>query len=1197
VSPARPWHARTIDHEEAHMQLETANDSKPAAKSKSKAPSLADKFDLEQSNVLLTGSQAVVRLTLMQRARDERAGLNTAGFVTGYRGSPIAGLEGQFQRAAPFTRKYHVVFKPGLNEDLAATALWGAQQSELRGEGKYDGVFGIWYGKGPGVDRTGDAFRHANHAGTSKHGGVLALMGDDHTCESSTSAHQSEFAFLDYMMPVLNPAGVQEIIDYGLHGFAMSRFASVWVGIKCVKDNIESTTSVEAGLDRVQPVIPADFRMPEGGLGIRLADTALAKETRLHDHKRQAVLAYARANHLDRIVYKGGAAPKVGIITTGKSYLDTMQALEELGIDARRADEMGLRLMKVAMVWPLEPQAIAEFARGLDLIIVVEEKRALIETQVKEQLYDWAERPKVVGKRDESNTQSSWLFPAAGALEPTDIAIAVGERLLRYRNDEGIKSRIADLKRHKGNRPSGGDVAQRLPYFCAGCPHNSSTVVPKGSHAYAGIGCHFMAQWMDRNTEGFTQMGAEGANWIGEAPFSKRTHVFQNLGDGTYTHSGSLAIRAAATAGVNMTFKILYNDAVAMTGGQKLEQGITVPAIAKQVISEGSRRTVVVTDQPEKYDTDRSLPAEVDVYHRRELQRVQEDLAKIDGLTVLIYDQTCAAEKRRRRKRGQFPDPAKRAFINTAVCEGCGDCGVKSNCVAVQPVETELGRKRMIDQSACNKDYSCVEGFCPSFVTVHGGTLKKALGAASSGRGLDLVASLPEPKLPALDKPFSMIVTGVGGTGVVTVSAVLCEAAHIDGKGVGSIDMTGLAQKGGAVACHLRIAARQDQISAIRVGVAGADAVVGCDLVTTGTNKILETVRKGETQVTLNTHEQLNGDFARDADLRLPALRIKQAVEERAGARNVRMLDAHELSVRLFGDSIMSNMLMLGYAYQLGHVPIRAAAIETAIELNGAQIELNKRAFRFGRLAAHDAKALEGLLGENKAAAGAAALPLDEAIAKRKTELAAYQDEALAERFAARVARIREVEAKQAPGRGGLTEAVARGYHKLLAYKDEYEVARLFTTEDFKRSLESQFEGDYKLHFHLAPPLIARKDKTTGKPRKIELGSWMMPAFRLLARMKGLRGTSLDLFGYTAERRMERRLIGEYEAVLDEIERKLANANHAICVELASIPERMKGYGHVKHANVEGAKKREADLLRQLRSPAPTPAPQKMAAE
>ncbi|HFQ14802.1 MAG TPA: indolepyruvate ferredoxin oxidoreductase family protein, partial [Rhodobacteraceae bacterium] len=800
----------------------TSHEPAGAAEGRPPAPtsaSLTDKFDLGKTRQLLTGSQAVVRLMLMQHARDKAAGLNTAGYVTGYRGSPIAALEGTFLRFKPLIEKSNILFHSGLNEDLAATALWGAQQAELRGEGKYDGVFGLWYGKGPGVDRSGDAFRHANHAGTSKYGGVLALMGDDHTCESSTSAHQSEFAFVDAMMPVLNPAGVQEILDYGLIGYALSRYAGVWVGLKCVKDNIESTATVDGSLDRVKITIPEDFTMPEGGLNIRLGDSPLAREARLHDYKRDAILAFGRANGLDRIVFSGGRAPKIGIMSAGKSWLDTRQALDELGIDEVEAAKIGLRLYKVGMTYPMEPQGFKSFADGLDIIIVVEEKRALLEVQALEQLYGTPDAPILVGKKDENG---AWLFPAKGALDPVDIAIHVGERIIRHGDGDGeqIKSRIAQLKQVKGNRITADEITTRIPYFCAGCPHNSSTILPEGARAYAGIGCHYMVQWMDRNTEGFTQMGAEGVNWIGEAPFSKRRHVFQNLGDGTYIHSGSLAIRAAVAAGTNITFKILYNDAVAMTGGQALDGGMSVGQMAAQVLAEGVSEVAIVTDEPGKYDASSGIPSGVPIHHRDDLQLVQTEMAKKDGVTVLIYDQTCAAEKRRRRKRGTYPDPKTRVFINPAVCEGCGDCGVQSNCIAILPLETELGRKREIDQSACNKDFSCLNGFCPSFVTVRGATIRKGKEPGKVILPDEATAGLPEPELPELDKPYTMLVAGVGGTGVVTISAVLGQAAFLNGKGFGAIDMTGLAQKGGAVACHMRLAKNPEDIHAIRAGVA-----------------------------------------------------------------------------------------------------------------------------------------------------------------------------------------------------------------------------------------------------------------------------------------------------------------------------------------------------------------------------------------
>jgi indolepyruvate ferredoxin oxidoreductase len=1146
------------------------------------AVSLDDKYALDETHQILTGTQAVVRLMLTQRARDVRAGLNTAGYVTGYRGSPIASLEAAMLRARGILEPNHIKFMAGLNEDLAATALWGSQQAELRGEGKYDGVFGIWYGKGPGLDRTGDVFRHANHAGTAKHGGVLALMGDDHTCESSTSAHQSEFAFVDYMMPVLNPAGVQEILDYGILGFALSRFAGVWVGIKCVKDNIEATSTVDGRIDRVQVRLPEDFTMPAGGLNIRLGDQALLKEARLHDFKRAAILAFARANKLDRLVISGGAAPKLGIITCGKSYLDVRQALDELGIDELRANQLGVRLLKVGMTWPLEPQAILKFAQGLDLILVIEEKRSLIETQVKEQLYDIPDHPRVLGKKDENE---QWLFPAKYALDPTDIAIKLGERLIRAGAGDDIKGKVAELKRLSGNKPETAEVATRIPYFCPGCPHNSSTVVPEGSRAYAGIGCHYMAHWMDRNTEGFTQMGGEGTNWIGEAPFSKTKHVFQNLGDGTYIHSGSLAIRAARAAGVNITFKILYNDAVAMTGGQSLDGGITVGMIVDQVLAEGVEKVVVVTDEPRKYPRG-FIARGVPVYHRRELQSLQKELRDVTGVSVLVYDQTCAAEKRRRRKRGLFPDPDKRVFINAAVCEGCGDCGVKSNCVAVAPLETELGTKRAIDQSACNKDFSCLNGFCPSLVTVHGAKLRKADKKRIGDSGIvQMLTGLPEPRLPALDHPYTMLVTGVGGTGVVTLSAVLGQAAHLESKGFGAIDMTGLAQKGGAVACHMRVAKDVAQIHAIRAGVAGADLVLGCDLVVTASNKVLETIKPDHTAVVFSDYEMTTADFTRNANLKVPGAALRHAIEARAGKAPVHSLDAHTLAVKLFADSIAANMFLLGYAYQLGHVPVGSAALEQAIELNGAAVEMSRNAFRFGRLGAHDPAALARVLGQAAAAAPKSVL-LEDLIASRASYLADYQDEALAERYRQRMAQIAEAEGNKTPAMSGLADAVARGYHKLLAYKDEYEVARLFTHPAFEKALSEQFEARGKLAFHLAPPLLARHDKATGEPRKMQFGRWLLPVFRLLSKGKRLRGTAWDVFGYTQERKLERQMIADYELLLDEIVRRLSPQTHATAVALARLPLDIKGFGHIKLRNYKTAKAREAALLAKLRNPA-----------
>jgi indolepyruvate ferredoxin oxidoreductase len=1145
---------------------------------------LDDKYDLGQRRVFVTGFQALVRLCLMQKEFDRRNGLNTAGFVTGYRGSPLGGLDSQFLRAKSFLDKNDVRFQGGINEDLAATAVWGSQQAELRGEGKYDGVFGMWYGKGPGVDRTGDVFRHANLAGSAKHGGVLALMGDDHTAESSTTAHQSEYHFIDVMIPILNPAGVQEVLDYGLYGWAMSRFTGTWVALKTMHETIESTAAIDGSLDRFSIVTPTDFPMPPGGLNIRLNDPILAQEARLHDYKRDAMLAFVRANKLNRIITSGGREPKIGIITTGKSYLDVRQAFDELGIDEVKCNALGIRLFKAGCAWPLSRQELKDFAQGLDLIIVVEEKRSLLEVQVREELYGTPNQPLCIGKKDEAG---NWLFPVKGALDPNEVAICIGERLLKYHRNDEIIARVARLKDFQRIAAETKDVAQRIPYFCSGCPHNSSTVVPEGMRAYAGIGCHYMAQWMNRSTLGYTHMGGEGANWVGEAPFSNRNHVFQNLGDGTYNHSGYMAIRAAIASNTNITYKILFNDAVAMTGGQANDGGLTVPQVARQVAAEGAKRVVVVTDEPDKYPSDIEWPKGLTIHHRDDLIAVQKDLAEVPGVTVLIYDQTCAAEKRRRRKRHTFPDPDKRVIINELVCEGCGDCGVQSNCVSVQPLETEWGRKRLIDQSSCNKDFSCVKGFCPSFVTVHGAKLKKGTGIAADH---DLPA-LPEPKLPAIEATYNIIVTGVGGTGVVTIGGILGMAAHLEGRGVGVLDMAGLAQKGGAVFSYMRIAENPDAIHAIRVAAGRADLVLGGDIVVAGTRKILAAVKHGATQMVVNTAEFLPGEFTRNADFSLPSERLKRAIVADAGADKTHFINAGGIAAALFGQSIGANMFMVGYAYQLGAIPLSAAAIEKAIELNGEAVAMNRAAFHWGRRAVVDRAAVEKLAKPATAIASDArrlSESFEETVERRVKFLTAYQSAAYAARYRAVVGKVKAVEAVRAPGHCELTEAVARYLFKLMAYKDEYEVARLYTDGAFLKQVETEFDGDnLRFEFHLAPPLLARRDKTTGLPRKMSFGPWLLPAFRLLAKFKGLRGTPFDPFGRSLERRTERKLIGDYEAMLDEVLAKLKPDNHDIAVALAAIPEKIRGFGHVKQQHLTAAKADEAALLEQFRTGSP----------
>jgi indolepyruvate ferredoxin oxidoreductase len=1141
--------------------------------------SLDDKFDLSRDRVFLSGAQAIVRMLLMQRERDRRRGLSTAGFVSGYRGSPLGGLDQQLWRAKHKLQQADIVFQPGLNEELAATACWGTQQAELGGEGRHDGVFSVWYGKGPGVDRTGDVFRHANLAGTSRHGGVLALMGDDHTAESSTNAHATEFPFIDAMVPIFNPAGVQELIEYGLHGFALSRFAGTWAAIKCVKDNIESTASVDAGIDRVETLVPP-FDMPPGGLNIRAAELdQMGQESRLHEFKREAASAYIAANGLNRIVYSGGASARLGIITLGKSYLDVRQALDDIGIDERRANEIGIRLFKVACPWPLDYRHLKEFAQGLETIVVVEEKRALVETQVRENLYGTASQPNVVGKRDE---RGQWLFRAGGALDPNEIAIALGERVLSViGHSEEIAARVARLRQYQAMLAETADVASRTPYFCSGCPHNTSTKVPEGSVAAAGIGCHFMALWMDRSTSGFTQMGGEGAQWVGQAPFSTRDHIFQNLGDGTYNHSGSLAIRFAVAAGTNITYKILFNDAVAMTGGQPHEGGLSVDMIAAQVRAEGVDRIAIVTDEPDKYAGRARFPDGVTISHRDDLDAVQRELREVAGVSALIYDQTCAAEKRRRRKRGTYPDPDRRVIINELVCEGCGDCGVKSNCVSVQPLETEFGRKRRIDQSSCNKDFSCVNGFCPSFVSVIGGKLRRAKGNAADADPLD---GVPAAKPFELDRAgWAAVVDGIGGTGVVTIGAVIGMAAHLEGRGCGMIDMAGLAQKGGAVFSHVRIARTPQEIHAIRVSAGKADLVLGCDLVVSGNKKVLSSVREGETVFVANTAEVMPGDFTRSADYSLPTERLKKAIRKAAGDANAHFFDATGAAAALFGNSLGANMFMLGFAWQHGGLPLSAEAIERAIELNGQAVVMNIEAFRWGRRAAHDPEFVRSRIEAGRAGIADRKLSstLDEAIERRAAFLRAYQDEAYARRYLDRVGAIRAAEQAAAPGSVALTDAVVRNLFRLMAIKDEYEVARLYSDGSFRRQLEAEFESFERLEFHMAPPVLGRRGED-GLARKSRFGPWVMRLFPVLAAMRGLRGGMFDPFGRTSERRMERRLLADYEHDVDMLVRDLDGARLEAATALASVPAMIRGFGHVKEAAVVRAAGERERLLKRL---------------
>ncbi|KIN72932.1 indolepyruvate ferredoxin oxidoreductase family protein [Sulfitobacter guttiformis] len=1116
--------------------------------------SLNDRFDLEKSPVLLNGTQALVRVMMMQAARDKRAGLDTAGLVTGYRGSPLGAVDMQMMRAEKQLTEHGVTFQAGLNEDLAATALWGAQQAEVRGEGKYDGVFGLWYGKGPGIDRSGDVMRHANMAGSSKHGGVIMAMGDDHTGESSTVLHQSDFAMIDAYMPVLSPAGVQEILDYSLYGWALSRYSGLWVGLKTMKDTVEVTSVVDGNPHRMEFVTP-EFELPEGGLNIRLVDERIAQEARLIDYKRYAAEAFSHANNMDKRIW-GKPGAKIGFVAAGKNYLDLVHAMSLLNIDAAEAERLGITTYKVGQVWPLNMRGFHDWAEDLDLIIVIEEKRKLLEVQIKEALFDDDMKHRVYGGRK----NGAEFFSARWALDPLDIAEKLGNVLCEEgRGTDGIRAGLADLADAR-RADNAEELAGRLPYFCSGCPHNSSTKVPEGSRAYAGIGCHFMVQWMDRETLGFTHMGGEGANWIGEAPFSKTPHVFQNLGDGTYNHSGVQAIRAAIAAKTNITYKILYNDAVAMTGGQHNEGDLNAPRIVAELKAMGIKNLVVVYD--EKEDVDFGAFKGVETFERAELQNVQTRLAKVEGVSAIVYIQTCAAEKRRRRKRGLFPDPDKRMFINTDVCEGCGDCGVQSNCVSIVPADTELGRKRAIDQSSCNKDFSCVNGFCPSFVTLEGAKIRKDPTTEVK------IPDLPLPTLPAIKGTYNVVITGVGGTGVVTIGAVLAQAAQLDGKGAGMMEMAGLAQKGGAVNIHCRLAERPEDISAIRVATGECDALIGGDLVTSAGNKTLGLTSVGRTGAVVNSHQIITGDFTRDTEFKMPFDRLELALEARL-KDDLSMFDASDLAKATLGDSIYSNMMIFGGAWQRGLIPLTLEAVTQAITLNGAAVERNLRAFEIGRWAVLYPAQAQAVLTPN-----VVALPktLDEKIAFRKDHLTAYQGKRLAKRYAKMLDMIADT---------AVREAVAEGYHKLLSYKDEYEVARLLLTS--REKAQAEFEGDFKMSFNLAPPLLSKMGPN-GRPLKQEFGPWLERPLRLMAKLKVLRGTALDVFGYTAERKMERALITQYEADMRDVLPSLNDMTRDAITALALLPLQIRGFGPVKQANEAKAAKRREELLGVIRA-------------
>ena len=1155
-------------------------ETKPTAKLAKSSITLEDKYTATEGKVFMNGTQALVRLPLVQMRRDRAAGLNTGAFISGYRGSPIGAYDFALNQAKKHLDKEGVVFQPGVNEDLAATAVWGSQQLDTTPGANRDGVVGFWYGKGPGVDRSGDVFKHATSAGTHKNGGVLAFAGDDHTAKSSTVAHQSDHAFMAAIMPILFPTSVHEFVELGLLGIAMSRYSGAWVGYKVISDTIETTGVVDLASEQRQFVLPTDYEMPEGGLNLRWPDGILDQDERLQEHKAYATLAFARANKIDQLIYDS-KKPRFGIIASGKAFENVREALRQLGIDEKTADEIGLRLYKVRMPWPLEPEGIRRFSEGLEEVLVIEERREIIEHQIKQQLFNWRAdvRPRIVGKFDHEDNHILKLNEEMTA----GVAVrAISSRLLTFDLPGGLANRIrqklAYYEERAGIRKKHEAPVTRTAHFCSGCPHNTSTKVPDGSRAMAGIGCHFMSVWMGRNTETFSHMGGEGISWTGLSHFTDEKHVFANLGDGTYFHSGYMAIRQAVASGANITYKILFNDAVAMTGGQNHDGPLDPPTISKQLKAEGVKEIFLVSDEPQRYFKSEFAQG-TEIRHRDHIEEVQKHLRTVKGCTAIIYDQTCAAELRRRRKRGLAKDPDKRAFINPLVCEGCGDCSVQSNCISIEPLETEWGRKRKINQSSCNKDFSCVEGFCPSFVTIEGGTLKKPeLPELDS-------SDLPAPNVPALDGIYNVAITGVGGTGVLTIGAILGMAAHIEGNAALMLDMAGLAQKGGAVLSHVRLARDPKLVTAPQIVTGEADLLLAADTVVASAQGSIALFSPENTQAVLNTHLSPVSNFIFDRDFDFREVGVVDTIKEHVKT-DVKQIDFTKLAETVCGDAIATNIMMVGYASQMGLLPISPEAIERAIELNAVAVKANKRAFDWGRkFAADPAKASELLKGIQQSPQEPDSL--EDIIRKRVDFLTDYQDADYAKSYRDFVAEVEHAENALGKKRD-LTNAVARNLFKLMSYKDEYEVARLYTNGEFEKKIAETFEGDFKTSYHLAPPIIGFGKKPNGRPRKRAFGGWMMSAFRQLAKLKGLRGGTFDVFGYTKERKMERQLIEDYRAMIIEMLPKLTEENGPFANALARLPNDIRGFGPVKEASVKKAEESKADLMAQFLKPAST---------
>ena len=1126
---------------------------------------LNDKYNLVEGRAYMTGIQALVRLPLDQRRLDRSAGHDTAGFISGYRGSPLGGYDQQLRAAQTYLDDHDIVFWEGLNEDLGATAVWGSQQLGVFPGARKDGVFGIWYGKAPGVDRTGDVFKHANFAGTSALGGVLAIVGDDHMCKSSTLPSQSEYAMADAEIPVLNPATIQDVLDYGIHGWAMSRLSGAWTGLVALADTMDSGAVVDVSLNRFNIQTP-ELALPEGGLHLRGGDAPMEKERRMRMFKIPAAQAYVRDNGLDHVLLSS-PNPRIGIVVTGQAARDVFEAMASIGLSPEQASALGVTIYKVAMPWPLEPHGMRAFASGLERILVLEHKRALIEDQLRSVLYDLpdGQRPYIEGKKTRSGEP---LLPDYASIKIPEFADALLSVLPAEFDRSAANAYFERIGRSSEASRTNASPTIRSPHYCSGCPHNTSTHVPEGSRALAGIGCHYMATFMpDRSTDMHSQMGGEGVAWVGQAPFTDEDHVFVNLGDGTYSHSGSLAIRAAVTSNANITYKLLYNDAVAMTGGQQTESGQTVPQIARQIEAEGVKTIAIVTEDITRYAAMKGLPRQVTVHDRKDLETVQIRMRETKGVSVIIYDQVCATEKRRRIKRGKMEDKNIRVLINPDVCEGCGDCSVKSSCLSVEPVETEFGRKRRINQSTCNTDLSCVNGFCPSFVTVMGGTPVHT----EKPRAAFDATKLPMPETPPLARPWNLVFTGVGGTGVTTTAAILAMAAHVDGNASSALDMTGLAQKGGPVLSHIRFAKTPEAISTGRVPPASANAIIACDLVVAASGDALVLMDDAQTMAIANTDITPTSEFIRNRrktfEADLLAARVKRQVQE------LSTINAEALAVGILHDAIYTNMVMTGYAWQKGMIPVTLRGLYRAIKLNGVKVEENMAAFDLGRLAAADPDRLPDIESPRDEIKPRT---LDDLINHRAEILIRYQNDAYAERYRNMVAVVRAAE--EAAGLGEkLTRAVATYGYKVMAYKDEYEVARLFTDGRFEKTLQNTFSGDPKIRFHLAPPMIAKRD-AKGNQVKKPFGKWMLRAFKVMKRFKGLRGTRFDIFGYTEERKSERALRDAYIENASRLARELTAENHELAITIAEIPNDIRGYGHVKEKAMKDMSEVEAEL-------------------